>query len=103
MVESMCGCICSGCEFVEKCGCKGCFASKGYPFHGECKFALCCMEHGYTHCGECLEFPCQKLTDYAYDPGYGDENGSILEVLRQWCKDGAARDKAVEKEEKTND
>ena len=79
------------------------FASKGYPFHGECKFALCCMERGYTHCGECEEFPCKKLTDYAYDPEYGDENGSILKVLRQWSKEGAVRGNAVDKEEKTND
>ena len=32
MVESMCGCICSTCEFVEKCGCKGCFARRDIRF-----------------------------------------------------------------------
>ncbi len=101
MVESMCGCICSNCEFVEKCGCKGCFASKGYPFHGECKFALCCMERGHMHCGECAEFPCQKLMDFAYDPEYGDENGSVLEVLRRWKE--AAESEVNRKETKAND
>ena len=101
MVESMCGCICSSCEFVEKCGCKGCFASKGYPFHGECKFALCCMERGHTYCGQCAEFPCQKLTDFAYDPEYGDENGSVLEVLRRWKE--AEKSDANRKETKAND
>ena len=102
MVESMCGCICSTCEFVEKCGCKGCFASKGYPFHGECKFALCCMERGHTHCGECAKFPCQKLEDFAFDPEYGDENGSVLEVLRRW-KEETAENEANQKETKAND
>ena len=101
MVESMCGCICSTCEFVEKCGCKGCFASKGYPFHGECKFALCCMERGHTHCGQCAEFPCQELTEFAYDPEYGDENGSVLEVLRQWKE--AEESEANRKGNRTND
>lgn len=90
MVESMCGCSCSTCEFVGKCGCKGCFESKGHPFHGKCAFALCCMERGYTHCGECGEFPCQKLHDYAFDPVYGDEKGSRLEVLQKWAKCGTA-------------
>lgn len=84
--ESMCGCSCPTCEFVEQCGCKGCFESKGYPFHGECSFALCCMKRGHLHCGECEEFPCKKIHDFAFDPVYGDANGSRLDILRKWAQ-----------------
>ena len=86
MVVSRCGCMCSTCDFVKQCGCKGCLKSNGHPFHGDCPVALCCIKKGHAHCGECESFPCKQLNDYAFDPEHGD-NGERLETIRSWMKE----------------
>lgn len=90
-ITTYCGLDCTGCEFVESQGCKGCIATKGRPFHvseGQepCAVAKCAIEHGVTFCGECGEFPCQLLTDFSNDPDYGDNpKGARIENCKRLC------------------
>ena len=81
--KSMCGLYCDTCEFVEKCGCKGCVESAGNPFHGSCSVAKCCLEKKIAHCGLCEEFPCELLHGFSYDPVHGD-NGKRIEEIKKW-------------------
>lgn len=74
-VTAYCGLECSGCEFVEHCGCKGCAATKGHPFHAEqepCPVADCALKKGAAFCGDCPEFPCGLLQSFSEDPEHGD-------------------------------
>lgn len=48
-----CGTYCGVYEWKEKAGCKGCKASAGKMFLGECDKAKCCIEKGFEHCGQC--------------------------------------------------
>ena len=85
VIDTRCGLHCVGCKFKESCGCKGCIASNGHPFHGECPVAACCQEKGHTHCGECAVFPCELLTQYSCDPVHGDTpKGARIEQCRKW-------------------
>ncbi len=87
MVDSRCGLSCTGCAWRESCGCGGCIETMGNPFHGKCPIAICCQEKGYTHCGECVLIPCDRLTSYSYlDPDHGDvPQGKRVEVCRRWA------------------
>ncbi|WP_322174119.1 DUF3795 domain-containing protein [Acutalibacter caecimuris] len=82
MVESRCGLLCSGCKYQEEMGCKGC-VNIAQPFWGKCPVKDCCEEKGHTHCGQCGAFPCQQLTQFAYDELQGDD-GKRLEQCRHW-------------------
>lgn len=83
MIESRCGVLCAQCPLRESMGCKGC-TNMDKPFWGErCPIKSCCEEKPHTHCGQCPEFPCQQLTEYAHDPEHGD-NGLRLEQCRKW-------------------
>lgn len=87
MVESRCGILCSACEFRENVGCRGCTEIER-PFWGErCPVKSCCEEKGRAHCGQCTEFACKRLTDFAYDPEQGD-GGLRLEQCRKWREEG---------------
>ncbi len=87
-VDTYCGLHCEGCEYKEPNDCKGCIATGGHPFHGECPVAICCIEKGHAHCGVCPDFPCKQLRDYSNDPVHGDTPpGARIEE----CKRLAAR------------
>lgn len=88
MIESRCGILCSQCEFQESMGCKGCM-NIVKPFHGECPIKDCCEEKSLAYCGQCPSFPCELLTQFAYDPEHGD-NGLRLEQCRKWRKEDSA-------------
>lgn len=85
-VVSRCGLLCNTCQFKEQMGCKGCIATDGYPFWGECRIAKCCGEKGKTHCGECAEMPCAPLHEFSHgDSEHSDSpKGARLEMLRVW-------------------
>ncbi|HEX7714062.1 MAG TPA: pyridoxamine 5'-phosphate oxidase family protein [Bacillota bacterium] len=83
LAESYCGLLCSECDFRERCNCGGCIATQGRPYHGECRLAVCCQSKGLTHCGECSDFPCALLNEFAYDQEHGD-NGKRIEQLKKW-------------------
>ncbi|NLK95868.1 MAG: DUF3795 domain-containing protein [Clostridiales bacterium] len=84
MVESRCGLKCSECEYKEKVNCKGCIAMDK-PFWGEsCSVKSCCESKEQEHCGQCGQFPCKVLLQFAYDEKEGD-NGKRIEQCKKWC------------------
>lgn len=87
MIDSRCGLHCTGCEWKETNGCRGCIETMGHPFHGECPIAICCQDKGLMHCGECDIIPCAKLYGYSYlDSEHGDKpQGTRVEVCRCWA------------------
>lgn len=88
-ITTYCGLDCTDCEFVKSCGCRGCVATKGRPFHVSpeqepCPVAKCAMERGAAFCGECEEFPCELLKSYSNDPEHGDTpKGARIEACKQ--------------------
>lgn len=78
-VESRCGILCSECRFEE---CKGCVNIPD-PFWGSCPVKACCEKKGKTHCGECGEFPCGLLLQFAYDEKEGD-GGKRIAQCKLW-------------------
>ena len=86
-VDSCCGLHCTGCEFKETHGCKGCLETGGHPFYGECSIALCCLSKGLTHCGECEEIPCEKLMQWSCDAEQGDSPwGARINQCIRWAR-----------------
>ena len=83
MVESRCGILCSKCRYREKMGCKGC-TNIDKPFWGACSVKNCCEDKKLEHCGQCGEFPCNMLSQIAYDKEQGD-NGRRIERCKEWC------------------
>ena len=77
-----CGLDCKTCEYKEKCNCRGCKASEGKPFHGDCRLAKCAIDKGVEHCGVCSLFPCDLLKEFSFDKDHGDDGGRI-KVLEQ--------------------
>jgi hypothetical protein len=83
MIESRCGILCSQCEYREQTNCKGCVAIDK-PFWGEsCPVKSCCEVRDHDHCGQCSEFPCDLLNQFAYDKEQGDD-GKRIETCRLW-------------------
>ncbi len=80
---SRCGTNCDQCEYKEKVNCPGCIKAKGLIFWGKCDLATCCIEKELQHCGQCSNFPCDKLREYAYDKEQGDD-GQRIRNLEQW-------------------
>jgi hypothetical protein len=82
-IESYCGILCSKCAWKDKVKCPGCIACKGVPFHGNCRVAMCCLAKKLEHCGQCDQFPCEVLIEFAYDKEHGD-NGTRIGQLKIW-------------------
>jgi len=83
MIESRCGILCSKCEYIEQCG-GGC-TKITKPFWGDCcPVKDCCEGRGHEHCGQCAEFPCDLLNEFAYDKEQGDD-GLRIETCRKWA------------------
>jgi len=83
MIESRCGLLCSACEYREQPGCQGC-TKINKPFWGDaCQVKSCCEQKQLSHCGECPEFSCELLKQFAYDPKQGDD-GKRIEQCKQW-------------------
>lgn len=85
MIESRCGLKCSECSYKEPMNCKGCVAMEK-PFWGDaCPVKSCCEVKQHRHCGECGNFPCELLKQFAYDKEQGDE-GKRIEQCSMWSK-----------------
>ena len=55
-MHSICGIDCTKCELNS--ACKGCAATHGKPFGGECIVANCCRGKGHECCGKCSDTTC---------------------------------------------
>ena len=83
MVESRCGILCGQCEYREQMGCAVCVNIEK-PFWGDsCPVKSCTEGKPHSHCGQCAEFPCQLLSQFAYDEKQGD-GGRRIEQCRLW-------------------
>lgn len=84
MIESRCGLICSFCTYKGEMHCAGC-TKISKPFWGDtCPVKSCCEKQAYTHCGQCVQFPCPLLRQFAYDPEQGDDGQRIIQ-LQKWA------------------
>ena len=88
VIDSRCGLHCTDCGYRVTHGCRGCVESEGQPFHGSCPIAACTHEKGLAHCGECVEMPCELLTQYSCDAEHGDRPcGGRIDQCRAWRRD----------------
>lgn len=71
-INTYCGLDCTSCQIGAQCGCGGCMATEGKPFHGACALAKCALEKKVAFCGACPDFPCQLLESFSNDPEHGD-------------------------------
>ena len=83
MVTSRCGILCGECTYREQMGCAGCVHMQK-PFWGDsCPVKACCEEKQQEHCGQCENFPCDLLNQFAYDEQQGDD-GKRIEQCKCW-------------------
>lgn len=82
MMESRCGILCSRCSWHKDKTCSGCCNIKE-PFWGSCPVKTCCEEKRLEHCGECSDFPCTQLNEFAYAEQEGD-CGVRLDQCKAW-------------------
>ncbi len=69
-----CGIVCGHCKYLGQ-PCLGCGRQQGKPFHGgACEVYACVAVRGLEHCGECSEFPCERIVAFATDPQHGFDN-----------------------------
>lgn len=84
MIESRCGIKCMECSYRETMNCPGC-VNMEKPFWGEsCQVKSCCESKNTENCGECGNFPCKVLKQFAYDEKEGD-GGKRIEQCKKWC------------------
>ncbi len=62
---SICGIDCDKCKFYLEQTCRGCRKMEGKIFWGECELYQCCFQKKKKHCGQCEQFPCAKLKEWA--------------------------------------
>ena len=83
MIESRCGLLCAQCAYREQMNCPGC-VHMDKPFWGDaCPVKFCCEGKGHDHCGQCGEFTCGLLHQFAYDEKQGD-GGKRIDQCRCW-------------------
>ncbi|MCI8784603.1 MAG: DUF3795 domain-containing protein [Dorea sp.] len=83
MIESRCGILCSECTYREQMNCEGCVHIQK-PFWGDsCPVKSCCETKTKDHCGNCENFPCDLLNQFAYDEKQGD-GGKRIEQCKNW-------------------
>ena len=86
MIDTRCGLRCEGCYYKDAYSCGGCIDTQGHPFHGECPVAICCQDKGFIHCGQCLDMPCELLSQYSNDPEHGDNPpGARIKQCKIWA------------------
>lgn len=93
---SYCGTYCGACEWKEKMNCQGCKKHAGEVFWGTCKIASCAISKNLSHCGECEQLPCEKLTAAHNTEGHSD-NGERLTNLKKWAKGESSKLKVTQK------
>ena len=87
IISSRCGIRCDECHYLTDGLCSGKCCEISKPFWGDtCPVKSCCEGKHLQHCGQCPEFPCELLKQFAYDPQQGD-NGARLEQCMAWAKE----------------
>jgi hypothetical protein len=85
MIESRCGILCSECDYKEEMNCSGCTRIVK-PFWGDsCPVKDCCENKKLEYCGECIDFPCDLLNEFAYHEEQGDD-GKRIEQCKKWAE-----------------
>ena len=84
--QSKCGILCKVLNNPACGDCKGCMEMDGKPFWGECPVAVCCIDKGYLHCGNCPDMPCDILHEFSCGDGEHCDKpkGARLEILKYW-------------------
>lgn len=50
--------------------CTGCHGCRDTHWSADCWILACCVDsHGHDHCGQCEEFPCGRLEEWAQGSG----------------------------------
>lgn len=53
---------------IDSLGCNGCTSMKNEnKFCGKCPIRLCALNNNLSSCGECENFPCEKLSNISED------------------------------------
>jgi hypothetical protein len=52
---------------IEELACEGCLSDVVAVMCRECKMRDCALDKGFTHCSECDEVPCEKITNFQND------------------------------------
>ena len=88
-VQSRCGLLCKWCKYKEPMNCPGCVALNGKASwcDDDCDVSRCCVDKGYSHCGECRDVPCENLRSLSYgDDEHNDKpEGARIEVCKVWA------------------
>lgn len=74
---SICGIDCDNCKFKTEQGCNGCKSCGGTVFWGACALYACNAAKNQEHCGQCKDFPCEQLKEWA-----AAENPERIENLK---------------------
>jgi len=90
-----CGLFCGCCsdQVIDKkchgCGCE-CGKCAGSAHSSQCDIVRCVKDHDLEHCGECQDFPCTMLIQFANDPIWRTHL-PVLENLRRRKKIGTEK------------
>ncbi len=87
VISSRCGILCEDCHYLKDGICPGKCCENSKPFWGDqCPVKACCENKHLQHCGQCSQFPCDLLKQFAYDPQQGD-NGLRIETCLAWRRE----------------
>lgn len=68
--------------------CKGCREDRSLHWSVECPMLICCIDEKHLdHCGQCLEFVCEKLEAFANDNP--EHHAKAVEKLKQIAQKGS--------------
>lgn len=83
---AFCGLYCGSCRSFLKGTCPGCAGNEKASW---CKIRLCNLEHGYSSCADCKEYPnameCKKFNNFMskiFGIIFGSDRNACLEMIR---------------------
>ena len=96
MIKARCGIICEPeiCKEAFGFDCAGCPNICNPPWGDSCAVKDCCEKRGHDHCGQCSDFPCDILNEFAFDKEQGDD-GKRIETCRLWAHHEAGTTKGL--------
>ncbi len=100
---AICGLYCTGCSIfiashedparlkviadrwgvpVEQIHCDGCRSTVRTPYCRECTLFACATERGHDFCGECADYPCERLREFQAERPHRIELWRNLDRIR---------------------